>query len=119
MFGRVSNQGADALDEQPEALRRMVLGNAIAGGELTRRYYSLIDGVIARCIPGARMVIVPEVTRLMSYQNPPAFDEALLRSLARYRGGMADKAGSATHSGERKMTVTEDTGMMTGLPYSC
>jgi pimeloyl-ACP methyl ester carboxylesterase len=74
----------------------------VAGGELTRRYYYLIDGVVARCIPGARLVIIPEVTHLMSYQNPPAFNEALLRFLARHRGGMADKAGSATHSGEGK-----------------
>jgi pimeloyl-ACP methyl ester carboxylesterase len=58
----------------------------VVGGEHTRRYYSLINEVVARCIPGARQVIVPEATHLMSYQNPPAFNEALLQFLAQRQG---------------------------------
>jgi FAD/FMN-containing dehydrogenase/pimeloyl-ACP methyl ester carboxylesterase len=142
MFEWVSNQGAGALDKQSEALRQMVLDNArtvplwvselplpavsraalggvkaptiVVGGELTRRYYSLINEVVARCIPGARLVIIPEATHLMTYQNPAAFNETLLQFLAQLQGGMADKAGSATHTRERKkrMTVTEDTGVI-------
>lgn len=73
----------------------------VVGGEQTRRYYSLINEVVARCIPGARLVIIPEATHLMSFQNPPAFNEALLQFLVRHRGGMAYEAGSATHSRER------------------
>ncbi len=126
----MNNQGAGAFDEQPEALRQMVLDNArtvpllltelpppavsratlggvkaptmVVGGEQTRRYYSLINDVVARCIPGARLVIIPEATHLMSYQNPVAFDEALLRFLAQLRGGMADEAGPSIHSRERR-----------------
>ena len=110
-FDWVNNQGAGALGSQPEALRQMVLDNArtvpvflsaapppavscatlggvkaptiVVGGEQTRRYYSLINEVVVRCIPGTRLAIIPEATHFSSYQNPSAFNDALLESLAR------------------------------------
>jgi pimeloyl-ACP methyl ester carboxylesterase len=69
----------------------------VVGGEQTRLYYSLINEVVVRCIPGAHLVIIPEATHLMNYQNPPAFNKALLQFLARLRGGMAAKGGRTTH----------------------
>jgi pimeloyl-ACP methyl ester carboxylesterase len=35
-----------------------------------------------RCIPGSRLAIIPESTHFSSYQNPSAFNEALLEFLA-------------------------------------
>jgi pimeloyl-ACP methyl ester carboxylesterase len=110
LFDWVNNQGAGALGSQPEALRQMVFDNArtvpvflsaapppavscatlggvkaptiVVGGEQTRRYYSLINEVVVRCIPGSRLAIIPEATHFSSYQNPSAFNEALLGFLA-------------------------------------
>jgi len=109
-FDWVTNQGAGAFDKQPEAVRQMILDNArtvplalsappppaiacatlggvkaptlVAGGERTRRYYSLINEVVVRCIPGSRLVTIPKATHPMSIQNPAAFNEALLQVLA-------------------------------------
>jgi pimeloyl-ACP methyl ester carboxylesterase len=110
LFESVNNQGAGAFDKQPEAVRQMILDNArtvplqiaapappavscarlggvkaptlVAGGERTRRYYSLINEVVVRCIPGSRLVTIPKATHPMSIQNPAAFNEALLQFLA-------------------------------------
>jgi pimeloyl-ACP methyl ester carboxylesterase len=115
MFDWVNNQGAGALDKQPAALRQMVLDNQrtvplllsaapapavscatlstvqvptiVVGGEQTRRYYSLINEVIVRCLPGSRLVLIPEATHFSSYQNPSAFNDALLQFLDQRTGG--------------------------------
>jgi pimeloyl-ACP methyl ester carboxylesterase len=109
LFDWVNNQGSGAFDKQPEALRQMVLDNArtvpvflsaapppafscatlggikvptiVVGGGQTRRYYSLINEVVVRCIPGSRSVIIPNATHFSSYQNPSAFNEAVLQFL--------------------------------------
>jgi len=105
-----NNQGAGAFDRQPEAFRQMILDNArtirlplsaprpppiscttlggvklptlIVGGEHSRRHAVLGTEVLGRCIPGSRLVVIPKATHLMSYQNPTAFNEALLHFLA-------------------------------------
>jgi pimeloyl-ACP methyl ester carboxylesterase len=109
-FDWVNNQGAGAFEKQPDALRQLVLDNArtvplflaaprppaiscttlgsvkaptlVLGGEQTRRFFSLINEVVVRCIPASRLEIIPNATHPMSYQNPAAFNEALLRFLA-------------------------------------
>jgi len=110
LFNWVNNEGAGAFDKQPETVRQMFLDNArtvplalsaprapavtcatlggvkaptlVAGGERTRRYYSLINEVLVRCIPGSRLMTVPKATHPMSIQNPAAFNEMLLQFLA-------------------------------------
>jgi pimeloyl-ACP methyl ester carboxylesterase len=110
-FDWVNNQGAGAFDKQPEALRQMMLDNAktvplllaappppaiscatlggvkaptlVIGGEQTSRYFSLINEVVVRCVPGSRLAIIPKATHPMSYQNPAAFNDSLLQFLAR------------------------------------
>jgi pimeloyl-ACP methyl ester carboxylesterase len=110
LFEWVNNEGAGAFDKQPETVRQMFLDNArtvplalsaprapavtcatlggmkaptlVAGGERTRRYYSLINAIVVRCIPDSRLVSIPKATHPMSIQNPAAFNEALLRFLA-------------------------------------
>jgi pimeloyl-ACP methyl ester carboxylesterase len=105
-----NNQGAGSFDRQPEAFRQMILDNArtvwlqlsaprpppiscatlggvklptlVVGGEQSRRHSVLGYEVLVRCIPGSRLVVIPKATHLMSYQNPRAFNEALLHFLA-------------------------------------
>jgi pimeloyl-ACP methyl ester carboxylesterase len=110
-FDLANNQGPGAFDKQPETFRQMVLDNArtiplqllalrdrpaisrdtlsgfkartlVVGGEQSPRYISLISEQVAQCVSGSRLVIIPRATHLMSYQNPAAFDEALLDFLA-------------------------------------
>jgi pimeloyl-ACP methyl ester carboxylesterase len=111
-FDWVNNEGADALDKQPEAIRRMCLDNArtlpllmsappppaiscallggvkaptlVVGGERTSRYFALINEVVVRCISGSRLLIIPQATHFMASQNPAAFNETLLQFLAQH-----------------------------------
>jgi pimeloyl-ACP methyl ester carboxylesterase len=109
-YDLANDQGPDALDLQPEPFRQMVLDNArtvplalsarppslpgttlggitlptlVVSGELSPRSRILIDEVIVKCVPGSRLVVIPTAAHLMSYQNPAAFNEALLDFLAR------------------------------------
>jgi len=71
----------------PPAISCATLGGVklptlVIGGEHTRPYYSLINEIVVRCIPGSRMVTIPKATHPMNYQNPGAFNEALLQFLA-------------------------------------
>jgi pimeloyl-ACP methyl ester carboxylesterase len=112
LFDWVANQGAGAFDTQPEAIRQMLLDNArtvplllaapapppvscatlggvkpptlVMGGEQTRRYFALINEVVVRCIPGSRLVTIPQATHPISLQNPTAFNAALLQFLAQH-----------------------------------
>jgi pimeloyl-ACP methyl ester carboxylesterase len=51
------------------------------GGVQSPRYLELINEVIVQCIPGSRLVVIPQATHLVSHQNPTAFNEALLHFL--------------------------------------
>jgi pimeloyl-ACP methyl ester carboxylesterase len=71
----------------PPAISCATLGGVkaptlVIGGEQTSRYFSLINEVVVRCVPGSRLAIIPKATHPMSYQNPAAFNEALLQFLA-------------------------------------
>jgi len=106
----VNDQSAGALDAQSEPLRQMVLDNArtvplalsarppafsratlrgitlstlVVSGEQSPRSLILIDDIIAKCIAGSRLAVIPEAAHLMSYQNPSAFNDVLLDFLAR------------------------------------
>src|SRR5215510_4148304 len=107
-FERAHDQGAGTFDTQPEAFRRMILDNArtvrlqlsaprppaisrttlrglqlptlVVGGEHSRRHSVLGHEVLVQCIPGSRLLVIPQATHLMSHQNPTAFNEALLPS---------------------------------------
>jgi pimeloyl-ACP methyl ester carboxylesterase len=108
-FELVNNQGPGALDTVPDPLRQMVLDNArtvplvlstrpptfscstlggvkaptlVVSGDQSPRSRILIDEIIAKSIPGSRLAVIPEAAHLMSYQNPTAFNEALLHFLA-------------------------------------
>ncbi len=111
LFFELANyQGAGTFETQPEAFRQMILDNArtvplqlvaprppaiscatlggvkaptlVVHGEQTPHYMALISEVVVQCIPGSRLVVIPQATHLMRHQNPTAFNEALLHFLA-------------------------------------
>ncbi len=112
LFDLVNNQGPGTFEKQPEAVRQISLDNArtipllvsaprppavscatlgnvkaptlVVGGEHTSRYFALINEVVVRCIPGSRLVIIPQATHPMSRQNPAAFNAVLLQFLAQH-----------------------------------
>jgi pimeloyl-ACP methyl ester carboxylesterase len=109
-FEWVNKQGAGAFDTQPQALRQMFLDNArtfplllsappppaiscatlgrvqaptlVIAGAHTQRYYALISEGIVRCLPGTRLVTIPEATHPMFVQQPAAFNAVLVPFLA-------------------------------------
>jgi pimeloyl-ACP methyl ester carboxylesterase len=108
-FELAHSQGAGTFDTQPEAFRQMILDNArtvplqlaaprppalscatlggvkaptlVVRGAQTPHYMALLSEVVVQCIPGSRLVVIPQATHLMSHQNPTAFNEALLHFL--------------------------------------
>lgn len=111
-FEWVNNEGPGAFDRQPEAVRQMFLDNArtlplllaappppalscatlggvkaptlVIEGDHTRRFFSLIDELVVRCIPGSRLVTIAQATHPMFVQQPTAFNEVLLSFLAQH-----------------------------------
>jgi len=103
-FELVNNAGPDTFDAQPEAFRRMWLDNfgakrpaapppepltckrlaaittptLVVGAEHGMLYSRRIVDMLARCIPGSRLVVIPGATHFMSYQEPAAFNETVL-----------------------------------------
>ena len=105
----VNDQAPGALDVEPEPFRQMVLDNArtvplalfarppefsrallngvksptlVVRGEQSPPSFALITDVITQSISGSRSVVIPKAAHLVSYQNPPAFNVALLCFLA-------------------------------------
>ena len=111
-FEWVDNEGPGAFDRQPEAVRQMFRDNArtfplllaappppalscatlggvkaptlVIQGERTRRFFSLIDEVVVRCLPGSRVATIARATHPMFVQQPAAFNEVLVPFLAQH-----------------------------------
>ena len=109
-FELVNNRGPDAFEAQPEALRRMWLDNfdakrpaapppepltcerlggvttptLVVGAEHGMPYSRRIVDVLAGCIHGGRLVVIPAVTHFMSYQEPEVFNDTVLDFVARH-----------------------------------
>jgi pimeloyl-ACP methyl ester carboxylesterase len=108
LFNGVNGQ-ADLFDAVPAAIRTMLLDNArtlpisfaapppptitceqlgqitvpttIAVGELTRPFYKIAATSVARCIPRAKLVVIPKGRHAAPVQATASFNEALLRFL--------------------------------------
>ncbi len=69
----------------------MKIPTLVVRGARTPEIFSKTQELVGRCIPGSRMVVVPDASHTMSYQNPTAFNRARagVRSeeLMRYRRG--------------------------------
>jgi pimeloyl-ACP methyl ester carboxylesterase len=109
-FELVNNRGADTFDAQPEALRRMWLDNfnagrpvapspepltceqlagittptLVVGAEYGMPYSRRIVDMLAGCISGSSVVVIPSATHFMSYQEPDVFNETVLGFLAQH-----------------------------------
>ena len=109
-FELVNNRGPGTFEAQRDGLRRMWLDNfgssrpappapepltcerlgaittptlALAA-EYGMPYSRQIVDVLAGCISGSRLVVVPAVTHFMSYQAPDVFNEVVLEFLAQH-----------------------------------
>ena len=107
-FELVNNRGPGTFDAQPAAFRGMWLDNfnarrpkALPPSSLTCEqlgaittptlvlaaehgmpYSRRIVDVLATCIPGSRLVVIPAATHFVSYQRPDVFNESVLNFLA-------------------------------------
>jgi pimeloyl-ACP methyl ester carboxylesterase len=107
-FELVNNRGPGTFAAQPAALRRMWLDNfnakrpavpppepltcvrlgaiatptLVVGAEHGIPYSRRIVELLAGCIPGSRLAVIPSVTHFMSYQEPEVFNDAVLGFIA-------------------------------------
>jgi len=109
LFNSVNGQ-PDLFDTVPAAVRTILLDNArtlpisfaappppaitceqlgqikvpttIAVGELTRPFYKIASSTVARCIPGAKLVMIPKARHAAAVQATSAFNDTLLRFLS-------------------------------------
>ena len=65
-----------------EQLGQIKVPTIIAIGELTRPFYKIASSAVARCIPGAKLVVIPKGRHAAAVQATSAFNDALLRFLA-------------------------------------
>jgi pimeloyl-ACP methyl ester carboxylesterase len=72
--------GPSAVQSQPAST--LAASNAPPVIRQSPPSFASINQVIAQNIPGSRLVVIPKAAHLMSYQNPAAFNEALLYFLA-------------------------------------
>ncbi len=65
-----------------EQLRQIKVPTTVAVGELTRPFYKIAAGAVARCIPGAKLVVIAQGRHAAPVQATSAFNDALLRFLS-------------------------------------
>lgn len=56
---------------------------AVTKGQQGRPFFGIIADTAARCIPGAQLITIPNAHHMAPYENPAAFNGALLAFLAR------------------------------------
>jgi pimeloyl-ACP methyl ester carboxylesterase len=109
-FEVVDNSGPGTFDDQAESFRRMWLDNfgstrpgapppepltceqlgaitvptLVLGAEHGMPYSRRIVEVLAACIPGCHLTVIPGVTHFMSYQAPDVFNETVLDCLVQH-----------------------------------
>jgi pimeloyl-ACP methyl ester carboxylesterase len=54
----------------------------VTRGEFTRPYMRICAEAVHHCVPGSRLVVIPNARHAPSAQNPAAFNEAIFRFLA-------------------------------------
>ena len=113
LSGLVNGEPPENFDKLPPTLRQMLLDNArtlpllfaappesvtcdalrtikaptlVVRGANTPLIFSKTNEVVARCIPGSESIAIPDAAHVMSYQNPAAFNGAVLRFVQRHRG---------------------------------
>ena len=69
-----------------DALRTVKAPTLVIRGANTPLIFSKTSEVVARCIAGSESIAIPDASHAMSYQNPAAFNQALLRFVRKHRG---------------------------------
>jgi pimeloyl-ACP methyl ester carboxylesterase len=67
------------------ALAALRVPLTVTRGEFTRPYMRICAEAVHRCVPGARLVVIPNARHAASTQNPVAFNQALLDFVAATR----------------------------------
>lgn len=109
-FELVNNRGPGTFAAQPAAFRRMWLDNShasrpaapspepltcerlsaiatptlVVGAEYGMPYSRRVVDVLAGCVHGSDLAVIPSVTHFMSYQEPGIFNEAVLDFLGQH-----------------------------------
>jgi pimeloyl-ACP methyl ester carboxylesterase len=55
----------------------------VTKGQQTRPFFRILADTTGRCIPGSEVLTIPNARHLAPYENPAAFNDALLEFLAR------------------------------------
>ena len=66
-------------------LRTVKAPTLVVRGERTPQFFAKINELAGRCIPGSRELVVPEAAHVMSWDNPAAFNRAVLDFIAQQR----------------------------------
>jgi pimeloyl-ACP methyl ester carboxylesterase len=66
-----------------EMLRGIKVPTLVVRGERTPPVFAKVHGEVGRCIGGSTSVVIPKASHPMSYDNPSAFNRAVLAFLAR------------------------------------
>jgi pimeloyl-ACP methyl ester carboxylesterase len=109
-YSLVTGEGPDAFDKEPEFGRRMFEDNSrtlplifaaplpaiscdtlkkittatiVIEGARTPIFFKQIDKAVLSCIPGSRLVKIPDASHPMSADNPAAFNRAVLEFIAK------------------------------------
>lgn len=108
----VSGEPVENFDKLPAGLRQVLLDNArtmpllfsappevvscemlgavksptlVVRGERTPQVFVKANELVGRCIAGSRQVVIPNAAHAMSYDNPAAFNRAVLEFIASHR----------------------------------
>jgi pimeloyl-ACP methyl ester carboxylesterase len=66
-----------------EMLRGIKTPTLVVRGERTPRIFSTINDEVGRCIAGSKLVVVPNASHPMSYDNPADFNRTVLEFIRR------------------------------------
>lgn len=67
-----------------EEAARIDVPTLVLTGDRTRRFLRLIAEELARCLPNAELAVVPDTTHELPADNPEAYNDLVLRFLARH-----------------------------------
>lgn len=67
-----------------EDLKKLKVPTLLITGEISTRFLTLISDELEKCLPRKERVIIPGASHEMEMENPPAFNEAVLRFIQKY-----------------------------------
>jgi pimeloyl-ACP methyl ester carboxylesterase len=74
---------AEQVSVSCDALRGVKIPTLVVRGARTPEIFSRTNELVGRCIAGSRLVVVPDASHTMSYQNPTGFNRAVLEFVSK------------------------------------